>query len=351
MTVNQTGKASANIKFGTDGWRALTTEEFTDVNVDLVARAICSHVIKQGGRGRGLVVGYDTRAGSRRFAEICAARAIEHGIPVFMPQRPIPTPVTAFAITHHETAGGFMITASHNPPDYNGIKFISPMGGPSGPEVTQAIEFEIEDVRDRDGVCAPPALDKDSELLQGLTVLPAYKRQLAELVDFEAIRKAAPRVAVDPMHGAGYGILSDLLTEIGCEVLALRDTADSSFGGSMPDPTPELLAKVGKPLSELVDALPEYHFGMEEVYCPWDHKGRVMRMVAEQSKDKELLLLDGVKIIDDGDWALVLPDPEEPYVYVCADGSNDASTDEMLGRFGDMVKDIVAGKLEDGDQN
>jgi len=113
----------------------------------------------------------------------------------------------------------------------------------------------------------------------------------------------------------------------------------------------ELLAKVGKPLSELVDALPEYHFGMEEVYCPWDHKGRVMRMVAEQSKDKELLLLDGVKVIDDGDWALVLPDPEEPFVYVCADGSDDASTNEMLGHFGDMVKDIVAGKLEDGDQS
>jgi len=112
--------------------------------------------------------------------------------------------------------------------------------------VTQAIEFEIEAVRARDGICAPQALDKDSELLQSLSVLPAYKRQLAELVDFESIRRAAPRVAVDPMHGAGYGILSDLLAEIGCEVLALRDTADSSFGGSMPDPSPELLRSLNQ---------------------------------------------------------------------------------------------------------
>lgn len=241
MSMVQTG---SGIKFGTDGWRALMSADFTEANVDLVARAICSHVLKTGRGADGLIVGYDTRNNSRRFAEICAARAVEAGIPVYLPARAIPTPLTAFAILHHKTAGGFMITASHNPADYNGIKFISPLGGPSGPEVTAAIETEIEAL----GAASAkeellPMLDLSS--VQVLDIFDEYRHHLAGLIDFDSLKKAAMTVAVDPMFGAGHGLLSDILRdEAGCKVIALHDLPDPSFGGSMPDPSPSHLGEL-----------------------------------------------------------------------------------------------------------
>ncbi|HBL50745.1 MAG TPA: phosphoglucomutase, partial [Firmicutes bacterium] len=134
------------IKFGTDGWRAIMADEFTFSGVRKVAAAIACHVNAHGGAQRGIVVGYDTRFLSDRFADAATTVLMSKGIRVLRTVRDTPTPVVAYAVRDTGAFGAIMITASHNPPEYNGIKFIPEYAGPASPEITAEIEGFLSDV-------------------------------------------------------------------------------------------------------------------------------------------------------------------------------------------------------------
>jgi len=222
-----------SIRFGTDGWRAVIAGDFTFANVRAVVCAIARYLAKQGKGRRGVVVGYDTRFLSDAFARE-AGRVLEaHGIPVFMVQRPTPTPLVAFAVVHHGADGAIMFTASHNPPQYNGIKFIPDYGGPATPDITQGIEAELpRALREADTLRLP-----DAPRAETLDIWPAYVRHLDGLVDWNTVERAALSAVVDPMYGAGQGLVHQLLAARGWTVAELHGTRDPLFGGRLPEPT------------------------------------------------------------------------------------------------------------------
>ena len=169
------------IRFGTSGWRAVIAEEFTIANVRRVAAAIARHLAGTGTARRGLFVGHDTRFMSERFAREAATTLAAHGVPVALSPGAIPTPAVAFAIVDGRRAGGLNITASHNPPEYSGIKFSVASGAPAPPEITRAVEQILADE-----AAAPlgrPAQVRDAD------VRAAYFRQLLRLVRPNRIRK------------------------------------------------------------------------------------------------------------------------------------------------------------------
>ncbi|MDI6907407.1 MAG: phosphoglucomutase/phosphomannomutase family protein [Thermoanaerobacterales bacterium] len=228
----------AGISFGTDGWRGIMAADFTFANVRLVAQAIADHVLERypGGDGRRVVIGYDHRFLSEHFAEAAAEVFAGRGLQVLLGERAMPTPVTAFTVVHCGAAGAVMLTASHNPPEYNGIKWIPEYGGPALPEVTREIEAQIrrreaggaaEPGKPADGRRRPPRIDPRA----------AYGEHVRGLVDGEAIGRAGLSVVVDPLWGAGTGYLESILGEMGVRVRALHNYRDPLFGGSLPDPS------------------------------------------------------------------------------------------------------------------
>ena len=252
------------IKFGTDGWRGIIAEDFTFDNVRLVTRAITDYVQANYEEGRPVVVGYDTRFLSSRFAREAAGILTAGGVPVYLTQNPTPTPVTAYAVKTYGAAGAVMFTASHNPPEYNGIKFIPHYAGPALPHITEEIEANIK--RLQSGVAAGPVNPGPNNMIQEealeMAVLkgpaggrasgklvefdprPEYFRHLATLIDQDAIHKAAPRVVVNPMFGAGIGYLEDFLRQIIPSVEGIQCSLDPLFGGSMPEPNAKCLGNL-----------------------------------------------------------------------------------------------------------
>jgi alpha-D-glucose phosphate-specific phosphoglucomutase len=222
---------SAAIKFGTDGWRAVIAQDFTFANVRLVARAVAAYVQETGSTDRGLVVGYDTRFLSDRFAEAISAELAVAGIPVHLTEAATPTPAVSFAVSQLGAAGGVMVTASHNPPEYNGIKFKGSYGGSALPAMVERIEACLE----------AAAAGWTASAARPATVCrfdprPAYFAQLRSLVDFDVLRRARLKLVVDPMHGAGRGYLRALLAEEGILADEIRGEFNPSFGGVNPEP-------------------------------------------------------------------------------------------------------------------
>ncbi|NLC39151.1 MAG: phosphoglucomutase/phosphomannomutase family protein [Clostridia bacterium] len=237
------------IRFGTDGWRAVMAEEFTFAHVRAVAQGIASHVKKEGRGEQGLVVGYDNRFLGKEFAAAVGEVLAGNGIPVFLTKKATPTPVTAFAITQHETAGAVMLTASHNPPEYNGIKFIPHDAGPALPEVTDAIEAFVQEALTGGEIkrAAREEVEK-TPLWQIIDPKLAYLDHLRQLLDWEKMQEAAMKVIVNPMHGAGIGYLEELLTSAGWQVITMNAYRDPLFGGKLPEPTGEVLEDMGSEL-------------------------------------------------------------------------------------------------------
>lgn len=239
----------AQISFGTDGWRGIIARDFTFANVERVATAIAAYLREAGLAARGVVVAYDNRFLADHFAAAAADVLRRWGIPVFFSEGALPTPVAAFAIKNHNAGGAVMLTASHNPPEYCGIKFIPEYAGPALPDITHRIEeFLAEPV-------APPMVSPAPQ--QPLAPRADYFRHLLRLVDGEAIRRANLKVVVDPMYGAGIGYLEALLEQLGATVTPLHNRRDPLFGGGLPDP---VAARLGE-LRELVLAK-EAHLGL-----------------------------------------------------------------------------------------
>ncbi|MDI3298855.1 MAG: phosphoglucomutase/phosphomannomutase family protein [Bacillota bacterium] len=234
------------IQFGTDGWRAVIAEEYTFENVRHVAQAYSDVLHERGEAGKGIVVGYDTRFLSERFALAAAEVLAGNGVRVLLADAPVPTPAVSWAVRELATAGAVMITASHNPPEYNGFKIKAAYAGSALPELTAQVEGRLNENLERG---RQPARAKGAAAVERVDLTAPYVAQLRRLVDLEAIRRARLRLAVDPMHGAGRGILRRLLEELGLEVLELHGDLNPGFGGIAPEP-------IRRNLAELMAAVP-----------------------------------------------------------------------------------------------
>lgn len=232
-----------NIKFGTDGWRAIMAEDFTFHNVKLVAQAIAGFLQDHPRKSNGLVIGFDNRFLSERFALEVAKVITGNGIKVLMTNRTTPTPVTAFAITEYQAAGAVMLTASHNPPEYNGIKFIPEYAGPALPYITDRIERELGQVLKQEEIKEMP-INKALEqgLLEEIDPQPAYVRHVKQLVNINAICQAGLKIVIDPLFGAGINYLDEILSGEGCPVSVLHNYRDPLFGGVIPEPSGRVLS-------------------------------------------------------------------------------------------------------------
>lgn len=235
------------IRFGTDGWRAVIAREFTFDRVAAVAQGIADTIHERGTADRGVIVGYDPRFLSEEFAAEVSAVLAGNGLHCRVADRDTPTPVLAHAVLAYGAAGAVVLTASHNPPAYHGIKFVPEYASPALSDVTERVEFHT--------ACAlanPGRIRRDSSgrMVERFDPRPAYLAALARQVDFSALRAAKLKVKVDCLHGAARGYLDHALTEAGCQVEAFRTERNPLFGGGLPDPSPERL----RPLAEKVVA-------------------------------------------------------------------------------------------------
>lgn len=228
------------IKFGTSGWRAIISDEFTFKNVRIVSQAIAEYLKKI--NGKRVIVARDTRFMTERYARLVAEVLTANGIKVLMPENPTPTPVVSFAIRHHKLDGGINITASHNPPEYCGIKFNPADGSPAPPEVTQQIESFIASL-DENKVSSMSLVEANSkDLFEIFDPKPDYLNALARIVDFEAIKRANLKVIVDLMYGTAMGYLDELCSKLCKDVEIFHNYRDPYFGGNRPEPDEERLA-------------------------------------------------------------------------------------------------------------
>jgi phosphomannomutase len=217
----------ATIKFGTDGWRAVIADDFTYGNVRRVAGAIASYVLKHEDPSHALVVGYDTRFGSPRFARVAAEVLAGAGIPVKLAADYTPTPAISLAVRNCGAAGGVVITSSHNPWNWNGVKFKAKFGGSATPAIMKVIEEET----------AAGATPKGKQAtIEEADLKPAYIRAVCRFADLELIAKAKFRFAIDSMHGSGRGILAHIFAEHGIDHIAIRQDVNPLFPGINPEP-------------------------------------------------------------------------------------------------------------------
>jgi alpha-D-glucose phosphate-specific phosphoglucomutase len=237
------------ITFGTDGWRGVIAKEFTFANVAIVAQAVAMYVKAEGLKERGVIVGYDNRFLGGLFAERVAEVLAANQMPVLLCDAPAPTPAVASMIAERKLAGAIMVTASHNPPEYNGIKFIPEYAGPATPKITDAITRYVREVEAGQAKVQSIPLSKATR--EGLVTYECprklYGERLKRIVDQELIRKAGLKVVIDPMHGVGIGYLAEIAEEIGVEVVeVLRNHADPLFGGTLPEPCAEELQELAR---------------------------------------------------------------------------------------------------------
>jgi phosphomannomutase len=221
------------IQFGTDGWRAIIGEEYTFANVAKVLQAFCD--LQTQGRDKGVYVGYDRRFQSKRFAETAVEVLLGNGFKVFLSEDFCPTPCISWMTKERGGLAGVVITASHNPAAWNGVKFKESYGGSASPEFTAEIEARIleNDLDDRTPHRLALAEGEKKGLLRYFDPHGAYIKQLQKMIDFKLIQKAKLKVVVDPMHGAGCGYFTKLL---GKQAIEIRGDDNPSFGGVNPEP-------------------------------------------------------------------------------------------------------------------
>ena len=216
------------IKFGTDGWRAIIADEYTFANVRALSSALAAYLNKHEKQkaGNGIAIGYDTRFLSTEFARLAAETIAAAGIPVRLSNRDCPTPAISWAVRNANLAAGVMLTASHNPPKWNGFKVITPLGGPADKDATNAIESLIGK---KLGAARPATVEE-------FDPRPEFESQLRKVINFDLLKKARGSAVCDFVHGVGRNYLDDLLRDCGWRVTTLRGEPDPMFGGILPDP-------------------------------------------------------------------------------------------------------------------
>ena len=317
------------ISFGTDGWRAIIADEYTFENVRACALAVAleleQNVITRGqnvipaeaGTHRGVAIGYDTRFQSQNFAQAAAETIANRGIPVQLSDRPLPTPALSLAVTNMNAAAGVMITASHNPPDYNGFKVKSEAGGSAPPDQVARIESHLPKALSQQGF--PPLAGEMSEgqrgtntpagemsegqrrsgqtaPIQTVNMVTPYLDQLASLVDIEAIKSAGINIAVDSMHGSGANIVATLLQGGKSQVTEIRSEINPVFPGmKQPEPVDENLEPLISLITDKTQGFPRSAGEMSE-----GQRGYLPLHQAGTSRERETSRFD-VGLATDGD--------------------------------------------------
>ena len=232
-----------DIRFGTDGWRALIADEFTFENVARCAEGLCAHLKEMGVADRGLVVGYDTRFLSPEFAQTVADVCSDQGIKVYLADKSAPTPVLSYNVLHHQAGGAAIITASHNPGQWNGFKFKPDYAGSATQEITDRLEQSIAKVPAKP--VSRVAEGRNSSLIEVIDPSPPYLERIAALVDLDAIKDAGLNVYVDSMYGAGGGYLPILLSGGKTTVTELHGNRNPAFPGmEQPEPIAHNLTEI-----------------------------------------------------------------------------------------------------------
>jgi phosphomannomutase len=234
------------IRFGTDGWRGVIADDFTFDNVRKVAHAIARYAIRAEKPGAPLLIGYDCRFGGERFARIAAETAAAAGMPVWLAKTPCPSPAISLLVRQDSAAGGIMITASHNPYRWNGMKFKASYGSSASPAITAEVEEQLAMVL-ANGI---PALPPQNERIRPFDPLLRYLDTIEKLVDWDKLRDAKFRFVVDPMHGAARGLLATLIQRNGIHCDEIRGTRDPLFGGVNPEPIEPHIAALQQTVRE-----------------------------------------------------------------------------------------------------
>jgi alpha-D-glucose phosphate-specific phosphoglucomutase len=215
------------IKFGTDGWRGIIADDFTFDNVRRVAGAIASYVLNYEDAKRGVVIGYDTRFASQRFAQAAAEVIAAAGVPVKLANDYTPTPAVSYAVKHQSAAGGVMVTSSHNPWNWNGVKFKGNFGGSATPAIMKRIEEEL----------AAGAMPKGKNAaIEEVDLKLPYIAAVCAFADVDLIAKTKFKFAVDAMYGSGRGVLSGIFRERSIRHVAIREELNPLFPGINPEP-------------------------------------------------------------------------------------------------------------------
>src|SRR6202051_2092093 len=196
------------IAFGTDGWRGIIAEDFTFANARIVAHAIARYVVRAEDARKGVLIGYDHRFASDRFASLVAETISATGTPVWLADKPCPTPAISLLVRQRHAAGGVVITASHNPYRWNGIKYKASYGSSALPSIVAQIEQELDFATHRATPSRPPRKD----LMYTLDPRAPYLDALEKLIDWDRLRKENFRFVSDPMHGSSAGLMRELFT-------------------------------------------------------------------------------------------------------------------------------------------
>jgi phosphoglucomutase len=235
------------ITFGTSGWLGIIAEDFTFTGVRAVSQAIGEYVRSQdpGAGGRGVVIGYDTRFLSEAFGAQVARVLAAQGVKALLCERDTPTPAVAYEILRRRAAGGVIVTGSHNPPEYNGIKFSAAWGGPALPEATQRIQERANALLLGPRVAEVPSVEAEARgLIERINPRDAYLERLRSLVSLEMIREARLKLVIDPLYGSAQGYLDTILRDAGCDVHVLHNWRDPHFGGRSPEPSEDHLEEL-----------------------------------------------------------------------------------------------------------
>ncbi len=229
--VTTADQHSPKIKFGTSGWRGIIGEDFTFENVRVAVQGVVNY-LKQENISGGILVAYDTRFLSEKFAAEAAKVLAFNGIKAYLCNRDTPTPCASFETVRRKLAGAINFTASHNPPEYNGLKFSTATGAPSLPEVTRAIEKEIHALQDSN-----ERLDiyEKAELIETIEPRDRYLGNLREKIDVDAIRKSGLSIVVDSLYGTGRDYLDYFLLDTGIKIKIIHNYRDPYFGGYSPE--------------------------------------------------------------------------------------------------------------------
>ena len=215
------------VKFGTDGWRGIIADDFTYANVRVAARAIALYVLAHEDPARGVCIAFDTRFGSESFAKVVAEVLASAGIPVTLADRITPTPALSFAVRERHAAGGVMITSSHNPAEWNGVKYKASYGGSGSPAIIASIETYLG---------RPLPLASSPAPISRVDLLPDYVAAIERFVDLPAIKASGRRFLVDCMYGAGRGVVAGIFTRAGIPCTEIRGEINPAFPGIHPEP-------------------------------------------------------------------------------------------------------------------
>jgi phosphomannomutase len=230
------------IKFGTDGWRGLIADDFTFANVRIAAQAVAAYLHARKGSekedpAKGLCIGYDSRFGSKAFARACAEVVAATGVPVQLANDITPTPALSYGVRERQAAGGIMITSSHNPAQWNGVKYKAWYGGSGKPSIIAEIESYLG---------RPVPKSTQPAVIEEVDFLPTYLSAIESFADLDLIARSGMKFCIDSMYGAGRTLISDIFTRIGVDHVQIRGNTDPLFPGINPEPIEPHIRALGE---------------------------------------------------------------------------------------------------------